>query len=342
MLEVRDLHKYYGAFHAVRGISFDVAKGEIVGFLGPNGAGKTTTMKIAVGFMTMSSGTITVDQRDVVKDSMAVRRVIGYLPEHAPLYEDMTVTEYLSFIADVRGLRGAQRAERLKYVLGVCALEPKRRSGIKTLSKGYRQRVGLAQAIIHDPKLVILDEPTVGLDPNQIIEIRNLIREIGERNTVVLSSHILAEVEATCSRVVIINEGLIVANGTPSALGAALTDDNIVQIELGADLSDAKSTFADHVDVAEVLVAETTHRGCTITIRVTESCTSTKPMIELSAENGWEIHGIVRPNVTLEDVFKSLTNSGGAPQKSLVMAHVSEPDVGAQAETEDADLGDKS
>jgi ABC-2 type transport system ATP-binding protein len=218
MLEVSQLHKYYGSFHAVKGISFSVEKGEIVGFLGPNGAGKTTTMKIITGFMSMSSGSVSVDGYDVSHESLQVRKEIGYLPENAPLYEDMTVTEYLSFMASMRCLRGAERSERLNYVIGVCGLDPKRRSVIRTLSKGFRQRTGLAQAIIHQPRLVILDEPTVGLDPNQIIGIRELLREVGEDNTVVLSSHILSEVEATCSRVMIIDDGHIVANGTPKEL----------------------------------------------------------------------------------------------------------------------------
>ncbi len=240
MLEVTQLHKYYGSFHAVKGISFAVEKGEIVGFLGPNGAGKTTTMKIITGFMSMSSGNVAVNGFDVNHESLQVRSQIGYLPENAPLYEDMTVTEYLSFMANMRHLRGAQRRERLEYAIGVCGLESKRRSVIRTLSKGFRQRTGLAQAIIHRPRLVILDEPTVGLDPNQIIGIRELLREVGEDNTVILSSHILSEVEATCSRVMIINDGHVVANGTPSELqvehGGEGLEDTFIKLTRSADV----------------------------------------------------------------------------------------------------------
>lgn len=316
MLEVRDLHKYYGAFHAVRGISFDVARGEILGFLGPNGAGKTTTMKIAVGYMTMSSGSLTVDNHDVVKDSMAVRRIIGYLPEHAPLYEDMTVTEYLSFIADVRGLRGQLRKDRLDYVIGVCALQPKRKSGIKTLSKGYRQRVGLAQAIIHDPKLVILDEPTVGLDPNQIIEIRNLIHEIGEKNTVVLSSHILGEVEATCSRVVIINEGAIVANGTAEELEAELGESTALEVSLSVPVETAQEGLSSLPVVKSVSSANDTTFGSSFSLELSDPESASQSIVNLAHANGWDLLGLTRPKRTLEDVFKSLTVSVGAPTTS--------------------------
>ncbi|MFT7618927.1 MAG: ABC-2 type transport system ATP-binding protein [Planctomycetota bacterium] len=320
MLEVRDLHKYYGAFHAVRGISFDVARGEILGFLGPNGAGKTTTMKIAVGFMTMSSGSIMVDNHDVVQDSMAVRRIIGYLPEHAPLYEDMTVNEYLSFIADVRGLRGKERAERMEYVIGVCALQTKRKSGIKTLSKGYRQRVGLAQAIIHDPKLVILDEPTVGLDPNQIIEIRNLIHEIGVKNTVVLSSHILGEVEATCSRVVIINEGAIVANGTAAQLETELGESPTMHVGLGAPVETVKPVFEALPLVKSVTSAAATDTGSHFSLELNEHEGAAQSIVNLAQSKGWDLHELVRPKRTLEDVFKSLTVPGAAATTAKVNA----------------------
>ncbi len=320
MLEVRDLHKYYGSFHAVRGISFDVARGEIVGFLGPNGAGKTTTMKIAVGFMTMSSGSVRVDDHDVVRESMAVRRVIGYLPEHAPLYEDMTVTEYLKFIAEVRGLKGKTRSERLAYVLGVCALDPKKTSGIKTLSKGYRQRVGLAQAIIHDPKLVILDEPTVGLDPNQIIEIRNLIHQIGERNTVILSSHILGEVEATCSRVVIINEGVIVANGTADQLETDLGGKPRLEVSLGAPLEATCPAVESLAGVNAVVDSQVITGGSRLTVDIDESNSLVTSICNLAEKMEWELFEIVRPKKTLEDVFKALTISSETSASAPVMA----------------------
>ncbi|HYC77683.1 MAG TPA: ATP-binding cassette domain-containing protein [Planctomycetota bacterium] len=218
MIEVRDLWKSYGSFHALLGVTFHVARGEILGFLGPNGAGKTTAMKIMTGFIYPSSGTVTVGGVDVVEDSLAVRRQIGYLPEHTPLYPDLTVAEYLRFCASLRGMEADYARRRLDVVADLCSLRPKWRAPIKTLSKGYRQRVGIAQALLHEPEVLILDEPTVGLDPNQVAPIRDIIRDVGRERTVILCSHILPEVEAVCGRVVIINEGRIVGDGTPREL----------------------------------------------------------------------------------------------------------------------------
>jgi ABC-2 type transport system ATP-binding protein len=218
MIEVRDLWKTYGSFRALLGVSFDVRRGEILGFLGPNGAGKTTAMKIMTGFIYPASGSVTVGGLDVVENSLEVRRKIGYLPEHAPLYPDLTVTEYLRFCAALRDLPGGRAKARIDAVIDLCALVPKRRAPIKTLSKGYRQRVGIAQAILHEPEVLILDEPTVGLDPNQVVPIREIIRDVGRERTVILCSHILPEVEATCGRVVIISEGRIVGDGAPKDL----------------------------------------------------------------------------------------------------------------------------
>ena len=260
MLEVRDLNKFYGSFHAVRGISFDVNRGEIIGFLGPNGAGKTTTMKIVTGYMSASSGEVKVDGHDVVKDSLAVRSAIGYLPENAPLYDDMKVVDYLRFICDMRGIRGRLRKERLEYVIGVCSLESKRRALSKTLSKGFRQRVGLAQAIIHDPQLVILDEPTVGLDPNQIVDIRELLLEIGSKKTVIFSSHILSEVEATCSRVIIIADGQLVANDAPARLVASHPDSDHLE-DVFRELTGTGNKVADTVPKPSEPTVETVGEG---------------------------------------------------------------------------------
>ncbi len=303
MLEVRDLHKYYGSFHAVRGIGFDVARGEIVGFLGPNGAGKTTTMKIIVGYMTMSAGEVRVDGLDVIADSLEVRSRIGYLPENAPLYDDMTVSEYLAFIADMRGLRGPTRKERIDHVMGVCSLEEKRSAGVKTLSKGFRQRVGLAQSIIHDPKLVILDEPTVGLDPNQVVEIRELIREIGQRNTVILSSHILSEVEATCSRVLIVHRGDIVANGGIDELEREHGERG-VEIEIEAPAKAADELAAAVSGKARVVPGK--GERLRLFIATAESDAAGR-IVELAAKKGWRLHEATRRRSSLEDVFRTLT-----------------------------------
>lgn len=316
MLEVKDLHKYYGTFPAVRGVTFDVAPGEIVGFLGPNGAGKTTTMKIITGFMAMTSGQVRVDGHDVTADSLEVRRRIGYLPESAPLYDDLTVTEYLSFIADVRGMRGALRRERMAKVIGVCGLDSKARAVIKTLSKGFRQRVGLAQAIIHDPKLVILDEPTVGLDPNQIADVRDLIRQIGQNNTVMLSSHVLSEVEATCTRVIIINDGMIVAVGTAAELQRQHSEGARVKVSIrGAD-EKALIVLRELESVASATLDNRVAPICDMTVQPKARDAFLVDLQRACVARGWVLESLRDEASTLEDVFRKLTSSGRAPMTS--------------------------
>jgi ABC-2 type transport system ATP-binding protein len=222
MIEADNLVKRYGEFEAVKGVSFRVEQGQVVGLLGPNGAGKTSIMRILTCYHFPTEGSARVDSRDVVAEPRAVRQVVGYLPENAPLYDDMKVREYLGFVADVRGLSGARRRERTEAVVSTCGLAEVFGREIRRLSKGYRQRVGLAQAILHDPSVLVLDEPTSGLDPNQIVEIRSLIRSLGEKKTVVLSTHILQEVEALCRRVLIMNAGRLVAQGTPDEIARGL------------------------------------------------------------------------------------------------------------------------
>jgi ABC-2 type transport system ATP-binding protein len=213
VIHVSNLTKYYGDYAAVRDVSFEVPRGQVVGFLGPNGAGKTTTMRILAGFLTATSGRATIDGFDVFWRPLEVRRRIGYMPENCPLYPEMRVVEYLRFRAGIKGLHGGQARKRLDYVLGRCWLTGVRRQLIGTLSKGYRQRVGLADALLADPPVLILDEPTAGLDPSQIRESRKLIRELGEEHTILLSTHILPEVEMTCDRVIIINRGEVMMEG---------------------------------------------------------------------------------------------------------------------------------
>lgn len=214
----KDLTKKYGSFTAVDAASFTIQTGEIVGFLGPNGAGKTTTMKMLTGILKPTSGTAEINGFDVLTDPESVRKEIGFLPENNPLYLDLTVNEYLDYSARISGVKPSDVAGRMDNMIQLCGLESVHRKIIGTLSKGYRQRVGLAQALVHNPSVLILDEPTTGLDPNQILEIRDLILNLGREKTVLLSTHILQEVEAICSRVLIINEGEIVADGTPSDL----------------------------------------------------------------------------------------------------------------------------
>jgi ABC-2 type transport system ATP-binding protein len=231
MIEVKDLWKTYGSFHALSGVTFHVKRGEILGFLGPNGAGKTTAMKIMTGFLYPTHGTVTVGGVDVVEDSLSVRRMIGYLPEHTPLYGDLTVVEYLAFCASLRRMPSYRAKERVDATVAMCSLEPKRRAPIRTLSKGYRQRVGIAQALLHEPDVLILDEPTVGLDPNQVVPIREMIKDVGRDRTVILCSHILSEVEAVSDRVVIISEGRIVGDGAKVELAKRHLGDENASLE---------------------------------------------------------------------------------------------------------------
>ena len=236
---IKNLTKLYGAQRAVDNLSFEVKTGEILGFLGPNGAGKTTTMKTIAGYIKPTEGTIRVGRYNVETDADKVKQVIGYLPEHNPLYSDMYVVDYLRYMAQLQLLRADKINDRIYEMVNVCGLEGEKHKRISELSKGYRQRVGLAQALIHDPQVLILDEPTTGLDPNQIIEIRQLIRKIGHEKTIILSSHILAEVEATCDRILIINKGRIVADGTSDQLRKASSGCECVKITVeNADRND--------------------------------------------------------------------------------------------------------
>lgn len=227
---VENLTKIYGSQLALDQVSFQVGKGEILGLLGPNGAGKSTTMKIITGYLLASSGKAEVCGMDVVKEPQATKRKIGYLPEHNPLYLDMYIREYLDFTGGIYGLSSSQRSKRIEELIELTGLTAERKKKIGQLSKGYRQRVGLAQALIHDPEVLILDEPTTGLDPNQIVEIRNLISEIGKQKTVILSTHIMQEVNAICNRVVIINRGKIVADKPIKELNQTLSTDPVLRV----------------------------------------------------------------------------------------------------------------
>ncbi|HEV2224083.1 MAG TPA: ABC transporter ATP-binding protein, partial [Candidatus Acidoferrales bacterium] len=234
MIEVQDLTKSFGDKTAVDHISFSVNKGEILGFLGPNGAGKTTTMRVLTGYLPATTGTAKIAGFDVFDDSMEVRRRIGYLPENPPLYFDMTVSAYLDFVARIKNVPAEKRAARVTAALEMAKITDKRDELIKRLSRGYKQRVGLAQAIVHDPDVIILDEPTVGLDPKQIIEVRNLIKGLAGSHTIILSTHILPEVSMTCDRVVIINRGKIVAVDTPENLTLQLKGGARIRVEVQA------------------------------------------------------------------------------------------------------------
>jgi len=255
MLEVSNLYKNYGKTAAVKNLSFSVSKGEVFGFLGPNGAGKTTTMKIITGFLPMSQGSVKVAGLDIALNDLQARQKIGYLPETTPLYTDMFVCEYLEFIGKLRGLSGENLKKRVKKMLEVCGLEEMRNRPIGYLSKGYRQRTGLAQAMIHEPQLLILDEPMSGLDPNQIIEIRQLIKEIGKEKAVVYCSHILPEVAATCNRILIINEGETAAVGTPEEVIEKSREENAsYQITLKNFNEEIEKKIREIVEIEKISV----------------------------------------------------------------------------------------
>ncbi|HWP83354.1 MAG TPA: ATP-binding cassette domain-containing protein [Bacteroidota bacterium] len=307
--------KYYGQEKAVDDITFDVKTGEILGFLGPNGAGKTTTMKIITCYMPQSSGKVEVDGLDTLERSLEVRRKIGYLPEHNPLYLDMNVLEYLEFCAQLHGLKNGVLSQRLKEMVDVCGLGDVRHKDIGELSKGYRQRVGLAQAMIHDPEVLILDEPTSGLDPNQIVEIRKLIRQLGRAKTVILSTHILPEVQATCDRVIIIHEGKIVADGSPEQLQQQFQGAEMLMIELKADVGNAmtdilpKLQSLNHVERVELLSSDTNkHR---FILHTAKGSDIREEVFNKSVAERWALLELSRRSTSLEEVFHKLTRAEG-------------------------------
>ena len=300
-VEVQHLTKRYGAQAAVDDISFTVQKGQILGFLGPNGAGKSTTMKIATGFIPPTSGTVRLEGNDVLEDPMAVRRSVGYLPEHNPLYLDQYVAEYLSFIASLHGLGGGERTRRVREMIELVGLEREHRKKIGALSKGYRQRVGLAQALVHNPQVLILDEPTTGLDPNQILEIRALIKRVGQEKTVIFSTHILQEVRAICDRVVIINRSRLVADSPVSELGKRTEGGSVAVAEFEHPV-DAAALLRQLPGVSSV---EPAHAGTQF--RVLADQDARAAISRLAAEQSWPLVGLRIEENSLERIFQSLT-----------------------------------
>ena len=310
-ITVRNLTKYYGQEKAIDNISFDVKTGEIVGFLGPNGAGKTTTMKIITCYMPPSAGTVEVDGYNIADHSLEVRRKIGYLPELNPLYLDMNVVEYLEYAARLHGIDKATLKRQLASMIEVCGLKEVRHKDIGELSKGYKQRVGLAQAMIHDPEVLILDEPTSGLDPNQIVEIRNLIRQLGRAKTVVLSTHILSEVQATCDRVVIVNEGAIVADGTPGQLQQEFRGSELIVIELKAQVANPmvdifpKLQALSNVESVEYGGGENgAHR---FSLFAAKGSDIREEVFRQAVQERWVLLELTRKATSLEEVFHKLT-----------------------------------
>jgi ABC-2 type transport system ATP-binding protein len=305
MIEVENLSKTYVDNPVVNGLSFFVPEGQILGFLGPNGAGKTTAMRMMTTFLPPTSGRVVVAGVDLDADPVGLRRKIGYLPENVPLYPELRVEEYLRFRADIEGVERARLPDRLDYVLERCLLTDVRRQVIGTLSKGYRQRVGLAGALIHKPPVLILDEPTVGLDPNQIIKVRELITELGEDHTVVLSTHILPEVEQICERVFIIDRGRIVGDGTPDDLRNKLIGNPTIRVELkGSDETAAKALER----LPGVVEVERRTDGVFLIEHQGED-DPREAIFRLVVDRGWVLLGMTPQQATLEDVFVRLTTA---------------------------------
>ncbi len=302
MIEVEKLTKWYGPTLAVDGISFNVPAGEIIGFIGPNGAGKTTTMKILTTFIRPTSGKARVAGFDVTADPLSVRRRIGYLPEQNPLYVDMKVREYLAFMAELRSIPAADRKEATDRVVESCAIATVYEREIRELSKGFRQRVGLAQAMIHNPDILIMDEPTSGLDPNQIVEVRNLIREIGREKTVILSTHTLAEVALTCGRIIVIHMGALVADGTLEDLRrlSGLPDEASVTFTGGDGVKDALGKIPHVLGVKA-------GGGGSFELTVEAGASVEQELFSLASSSGWQVKSFDMRRTTLEKVFNALT-----------------------------------
>ncbi len=307
MIEVKNLTKRYGPTVAVDNVSFNAKAGEVLGFLGPNGAGKTTTMRVLTCYLSADEGNATVDGYDVFDQSVEVRKRIGYLPESAPLYLDMGVIDYLKFIAQVRDIPKSQRQQRTKEVIDICGLESVIQKDVGELSKGFRQRLGLAQSLIHDPPILIMDEPTSGLDPNQIIEIRNLIKEIGKEKMIIFSTHILPEVSATCSRILIINNGKIVANGSPESLAERAKGGEVVDITIRGPADEIESKLQDLNFVNKFDRVNTVDGLLSYRIASEKGTNAAEELFQFVVQNGWSLTELRQESVSLEDVFRELT-----------------------------------
>jgi ABC-2 type transport system ATP-binding protein len=315
LIELRELSKSYKGVEAVHGVTFTAETGSVLGLLGPNGAGKTTIMKVLTGYHYPSSGTALVDGIDVAEDPIAVKRRVGYLPESVPLYQDLTVAEYLDFAADARGLDGSERSAAIARATGVCGLSGVYRKRVEELSKGYKQRLGLAQAILHDPPILILDEPTTGLDPNQIIEIRELIRSLGESKTVILSTHILQEVEAICSNVIILNEGRIAAQGAPSEIGEALKGEERIRLRLKSSGAIDQKRLSGIPGLRSVASFTPEPQGVwaaeiAMPPASADTAEAGEVVFDWAVSNGFKLLELERRRLSLEEIFVKLTQEG--------------------------------
>jgi len=308
MIQVENLTKYFDGLCAVDQINFDVHKGEILGLLGPNGAGKTTTLRMLTGFLRPTSGSIHVKDYTIEEDCLKIKYFMGYLPELAPLYKDMLVYDYLNYIANIRALHGNEKLSRIRHLANLCGLNQVMHQPIGEISRGFRQRVGLAHAMMNDPEVLVLDEPTSGLDPNQIVEIREIIKKIGKEKTIILSTHILSEAEATCDRVVIINKGKIVADGSTETLKKSVSGKSLINMSLqGTDIESVKQALHDIDGISAV--APIGQEGDTLHVRL--SCQS---LTDLRAEiyrkikqTDWTLLEFHQETKSLENIFRELT-----------------------------------
>lgn len=313
MIEVKNLTKFYGANTALDDVSFKIEEGSIVGFLGPNGAGKSTTMNIITGYLSASSGSVSISGKDVLEYPNDVKKMVGYLPEQPPLYLDMTVEEYLNFMYELKKV-SIPRAKHLEEICSLTGIENVYRRVTGHLSKGYRQRVGIAQALLGNPQVLILDEPTVGLDPSQIIEIRNLIQNLGRNHTVILSSHILSEVQAVCQRIIIIKDGRIVADGATDSLARDLSEDHRLIARIAGPENELLEAIGKLRDIVELYsLGEKEPGAFDISIEAKKDVDLRRSLFELLCKNNWPLLALKNTDLTLEDLFMQLTTDMSAP-----------------------------
>ena len=309
MIHTEKLTKYYGDLCAVDQIDLDIRKGEITGLLGPNGAGKTTTLRMITGYLLPTSGSIQIKDYSIKEDMLAIKRLIGYLPESAPLYHNMLVYDYLDYVARVRGLEGNAKMERIHTLADLCGLEGIMHKGIGELSKGLKQRVGLAHAMMNDPEILVLDEPTSGLDPNQIVEIRDIIRGIGREKTIILSTHILSEAEATCDRIVIIDHGKIVADGSTETLKRSSGQEKTLTISLaGADMDSVRTRLGAIEGITRIeQLASTEPDELRVALTASGGEDIRRPVYLAIKETAWILVGLSQEGKSLENIFRELT-----------------------------------
>lgn len=325
MISLKNVVKQYGDHTALKGINLEVQKGEILGFLGPNGAGKSTTMNIITGYISYTEGSVEIDGVDILENPLEVKRKIGYLPEQPPLYMNMIVEEYISFVCDIKKVPKNEKKEQINRVLNMTQIENVRGRLIKNLSKGYKQRVGLAQAIVGNPEVIILDEPTVGLDPKQIIEIRNLIKELGKEHTVILSSHIMQEISAVCDRVVIINKGEIVVSGTPDELAHKLNYSNRILLRVKGEENQVKEILHNVDDLEEINVESSVEKGAIdINLLSAKDVDVREKLFYAFSEAKLPIIMMKPMNLDLEQIFLQVTQNQGIVNEEQMLENEKE------------------